>query len=87
MRKQYMDTLKNFFHKKVKRSRTELGITQEEMADRLLMAGRTYIDLDQGKNCCRALTLVPYLIYVCNDPLDFLNELRKALEADTIQDA
>ena len=49
MRKQYTDTLKHFFHKKVKGSRTELGITQEEMADRLLQridAG-TVLDLCQ----------------------------------------
>lgn len=37
--------------------------------------------------CSSALTLALYLIYVCNDPLAFLNELRQALEADTIQAA
>lgn len=85
MRKQYTDTLKHFFHKKVKGSRTELGITQEEMADRLLMAGRTYIDLEQGKNCCSALTLALYLIYVSGDPVHFPEELREAFELDATQ--
>lgn len=87
MRKQYTDTLRHFFHMKVKRSRKDLGITQEEMADRLLMAGRTYIDLEQGKNCCSALTLVLYLIYVCADPAVFLAELKQALETATDQAA
>lgn len=85
MRKQYTDTLKHFFHKKVKRSRKDLGITQEEMADRLLMAGRTYIDLEQGKNCCSALTLALYMIYVSSDPVRFLEELREAFELDSTQ--
>lgn len=85
MRKQYTDTLKHFFHMKVKRSRKYLGITQEEMADRLLMAGRTYIDLEQGKSCCSALTLALYLIYVSSDPVQFLEELREAFELDSTQ--
>lgn len=87
MRKQYIRILKVFFCRKVRTSRAELEISQEEMAGRLLMAARTYIDLEQAKNCCSALTLVLYLIYVCNDPLAFLNELRQALEADAIQAA
>lgn len=87
MRKQYTGILKGFFCRKVKGGRAALKISQEEMAARLQMAGRTYIDLEQGKHCCSALTLVLYLIYVCNDPLAFLNELRQALEADTTQAA
>lgn len=87
MRKQYIRILKVFFCRKVRTSRAELAISQEEMASRLLMAARTYIDLEQAKNCCSALTLVLYLIYICNDPLAFLNELRQTLEADTIQAA
>lgn len=85
MRKQYTDTLKHFFYMKVKRSRKDLGITQEEMADRLLMAGRTYIDLEQGKNCCSALTLALYMIYVSSDPVQFLEELREAFGLDSTQ--
>lgn len=85
MRRQYTDTLKHFFHTKVKRSRKDLGITQEEMADRLLMAGRTYIDLEQGKNCCSALTLALYMIYVSSDPVQFLEELREVFELDSTQ--
>ena len=87
MRKQYIRILKVFFCRKVRTSRAELAISQEEMTRRLLMAARTYIDLEQVKNCCSALTLALYLIYVCNKPLAFLNELRQALEADTIQAA
>lgn len=49
MRKQYNNVLKSFFHEKPLHRREDLGITQEEMAHRLSMANRTYVDLDYGK--------------------------------------
>ena len=87
MRKQYIGILKLFFCRKVRSTRAELEISQEEMAAQLQMATRTFIDLEQGKSCCSSLTLVLYLIYICNDPLAFLNELRLALEVGAIQAA
>ena len=80
MRKQYTEILKVFFNKKLFHRRVELGITQEEMAHRLAMASRTYADLDHGKSTCSALTLALFLIYICADPLAFLEELRHAFE-------
>ena len=82
MRKRYTQILKTFFHQKLFRTRVDLGISQEEMAHRLSMASRTYVDLDHGKTCCSGLTLALFLIYVCCDPLKFLEELRDALEAN-----
>lgn len=80
MRKQYTKIFKAFFHEKLFRRREDMGITQEEMAHRLAMASRTYVDLDHGKTGCSALTLALFLIYICTDPIDFLEELRNALE-------
>lgn len=82
MRKHYKKVLKQFFHEKLFRSRVDLGISQEEMARRLEMSSRTYIDLDHGKTCCSGLTLALFLIYICTDPLHFLEELRHAFETD-----
>lgn len=81
MRKHYIQILKSFFHNKLFHAREALGITQEEMAHRLAMAARTYVDLDHGKTSCSALTLALFLIYVCTDPTAFLEELRDAFEA------
>ena len=81
MRKHYIQVLKSFFHNKLFHTRGALGITQEEMAHRLAMAVRTYVDLDHGKTSCSALTLALFLIYVCADPAAFLEELRDAFEA------
>lgn len=80
MRKQYTQILKTHFHQKLFRRRVELDITQEEMAARLSMANRTYVDLDHGKTCCSALTLALFLIYICSEPMEFLEELRYAFE-------
>lgn len=80
MRKQYEKVLKAFFHEKLFRCREELGISQEEMAHRLAMASRTYVELDHGKSGCGALTLALFLSRICDDPLSFLVELRHALE-------
>ena len=85
MRKHHTEVLKTFFHEKLFRSRVELGISQEEMACRLLMASRSYVDLDHGKTGCSALTLALYLIYTCEEPLQFLEELRNAFETNEIK--
>ena len=80
MRKQYTKILKDFFYEEITRARYNMGITQEEMAGRLSMASRTYVNLDHGKNGCSALTLALYLIYICEDPAIFLQKLRTAFE-------
>lgn len=54
MRSHYTSIFKAFFHEKLFRRRVERDITQEEMADRLVKAGRTYVDLDHGKTGCSA---------------------------------
>ena len=78
MRRHYTKVLKSFFHQELFRSRVDLGITQEEMADKLSMSSRTYVDLDHGKTCCSAVTLALFLVYVCEDVHTFLEELRHA---------
>lgn len=82
MRARYTQIFKDFFHQKLFRSRIDLGLTQEAMAQRLLMASRTYVDLDHGKTGCSALTLALYLIYICPNAAEFLDELREALEGN-----
>ena len=80
MRNHYKKALKNIFHENLFHRRVAMGITQEEMASRLAMANRTYVELDHGKTCCSAVTLVLFLIYICPDPIKFLEELRDAFE-------
>lgn len=87
MRKTFHAILKRCFHSNLVRTRTALVITQSEMAERLFMDDRSYIDLDHGKTCCSAVTLALFLIYVCEDPYGFLEELRHAFETEAGQAA
>lgn len=82
MRKTYRVVLKRFFHSSLTQERVNQGLTQSEMAQKLCMDDRSYIDLDHGKACCSAVTLALFLIYVCDNPLKFLENLRYAFEAE-----
>lgn len=81
MRKQYKQVLRVYFRDKVFRARVELDISQEEMAHRLALFCRSYVDLEHGESCCSAVTLALFLMYFCQEPLVFLERLRYAFEA------
>ena len=82
MRDDYKQIPKEFFHHRLFKTRVELlDITQEEMAQRLALSSRSYVDPDHGMTSCSAVTLALFLVYVCNDPVEFLVELRYAFEA------
>ena len=83
MRKTYRDVLKKQFRIHLVHSRTANGLTQSQMAEKLSMDDRSYIDLDHGKTCCSALTLALFLIYISADPIAFLEELREAFENES----
>ena len=78
MRKTYRDVLKKQFRIHLVHSRTANGLTQSQMVDKLSMDDRSYIDLDHGKTCCSAVTLALFLVYVCEDIQEFLEEMRRA---------
>lgn len=80
MRRIYRNILKQHFHVHLVQSRTTSGLTQSEMAEKLSMDDRSYIDLDHGKTCCSAVTLALFLVYVGNDVQEFLEELRRAFK-------
>lgn len=80
MRKEFSAILKSYFCQQVWATRTACDMTQAAMAERLMMADRSYIDLDHGKISCSALTLALFLIYCCPDPEGFLAGLRQAFE-------
>lgn len=81
MRKTYKLILKCIFYENLIHTRTRLGLTQSQMAEKLAMDDRSYIDLDHGKTCCSAVTLALFLVYVCEDVYGFVEELRNAFDA------
>ena len=74
---------KRYFHNHLVRTRNELAWTQEQMADVLAMAERSYIDLDHGKSSCSGSTLALYLAYCCDDPKKFLDDFKDEYEKAT----
>ena len=80
MRKHQREILKNYFYSQLIATRESSGLTQAQMAERLAMDDRSYVDLDHGKTCYSAITLARFLVFVCESPLDFLVGLRNAFE-------
>lgn len=80
MRKQFSSILREYFCSHVHETRLRLNLTQAQMARRLLMDTRAYVELDHGNATCSALTLALFLIYCCDDPQAFLSGLRAALQ-------
>ena len=86
MRNTYRTILKKYLHERILSDRLKNGLVQEEMAERLLIDWRSYIDLEHGKNLCSTTTFIMYLLEFCDDPSEVLSEIRalfeKALEEE-----
>ena len=80
MRNIYRNILKQQFYKSLRHARAISGLTQAEMAERLAMDERSYSYIEHGESSCSAVTLVLFLIYVCDDPAKFLEDLRTTIE-------
>lgn len=80
MRKQYSQIFKEHFRTSLLRARDKCRLTQEQMSPRLHLSVRSYCALESGESGCGALTLVMYLIYVCEKPQEFLDELHRDFE-------
>ena len=61
------------------RTRDKLGITQKEMAKRLVMSESSYSDIETGKAMCGTLTAV-LLLNMQDDPNTDLLRLRELFE-------
>ena len=81
MRKLYREILKKWFQNKLLHYRCVSYVTQSNMAEKLAMDERSYIDLEHGKSCCSAVTLALFLTLCSENPIGLLRELRSAFEA------
>lgn len=77
MRNTYRTILKKYLHERILADRLKNGLVQEEMAERLQIDWRSYIDLEHGKNLCSTTTFITYLLEFCDDPKDVLEEIRE----------
>ena len=79
MRNEMEAVLKEAFRELALKTRYERGLTQNKMSRALVMSERSYEDIERGKTGCGALTVVLLLMEIDN-PILFLNDLRKKLE-------
>ena len=85
MRKTYQRLIREYFCRMIFEYRIQEDLTQLQMAERLCMDERSYIDLEHGKNGCSVVTLVLYLVFECQDSDAFLldmERLHKQAEAE-----
>ena len=85
MRKTYQRLIRDYFCRMIFEYRIQEDLTQLQMAERLCMDERSYIDLEHGKNGCSVVTLVLYLVFECPDSDAFLldmERLHKQAEAE-----
>lgn len=79
-----MNSSKQFFRdyltKSVRSFRLEQNMTQEKMAEQLRVTARAYGDLERGKFCFSAVTLLRFQMMLSNDELiKFMDTLREEL--------
>ena len=80
MRKTYQRLIREYFCRTIFEYRMQADLTQLQMAERLCMDERSYIDLEHGKNGCSVVTLMLFLLYECSDEDNCLRELRDIFE-------
>lgn len=56
-----LENLKFYLKQELVNKRTELGITQEQMAENLNISLRSYANLEHGIYCCSLLTFISYV--------------------------
>ena len=77
MRKTYHRLIREYFCRTIFEYRIQADLTQLQMAERLYMDERSYIDLEHGKNGCSVVTLILYLIFECPDSDAFLMDMEQ----------
>lgn len=77
--------LQNFLSAKIKEYRKTICISQERMAENLCISVRSYSDLENGKSCFSASSLMLFLLLLSHeDAIQLLNEFRNVLKNEDI---
>ena len=81
MNNQIREIIKQYTRSEMLKTRSQLKITQVEMASRLNISSREYTNIESGKVCCSTITMLVYLNEICSDSEKFLDGLKAALDA------
>lgn len=86
--KQYKILVKEFLAERTAALRKLRNPTQDEMAERLRITSRAYGDLERGKYCFSAITLLFLLLMLSNaERKDFLDRFREQVHDMEQQEA
>ena len=66
-----LERIKNYLSAEFKKTRIELGLTQEQMAEKLAISTRAYADIERKKSCCSLDTLAMFLKCCCRKKMAF----------------
>ena len=80
MKEDYRNALRKTLCTWMGSTRISLNLTQDKMAEVLLIDVRSYSDIDRGISLCGTLTLVLFLVYLCPEPVALLNDIHLAFE-------
>lgn len=88
LRQCYKLLIQRLFSSHLRQYRGQRGLTQEQMAELLCMAPRSYADLESGAYCCSGLTIILFLLLLEDeDILHLLHNARKQLREAAQHDA
>ena len=80
MKETYRAELKKILCRWIGTTRVSLNMTQDRMAEALLIDVRSYADIDRGVSLCSTLTLVLFLVYFCPEPANLLGDIRTVFD-------
>ena len=80
MRRAYQSALKSILHDDIIRTRDSMGLTQNQMAELLMMDVRSYVEIDHGNSLVGTLSFVLFLINCCQDPSKLLENIHEAFD-------
>lgn len=64
MRETTHKELKEYLCKYMKDTRKSIKLSQEKMAEKLIMDARSYADIKNGYNMCGTITFICFLLYM-----------------------
>ena len=77
-----LERIKNCLSAEFKKTRIELGLTQEQMAEKLAISTRAYADIERKKSCCSLDTLAMFLKCCCRKRQAFFEDFLEALDQE-----
>lgn len=75
----YEDILKEYLAKKIKETRKQEKLTQEQMAEELNISTRSYANIEHGQSICKVQTLFHFLSFY-HEPEQLLKEITQLIE-------